>query len=373
MTSRRVAAALLLALGTALGGSGCGSPTFTVHSFDARALPSPPELGARSARVLHFGDFGDNTRQQDAVARAIVRSHRRDPFDLAFAAGDNLYECGPNPTLPGADACRFDATGNRVTPGVVVPHDPLFTALHEGPLRPLEEAPALPIYLALGNHDVASGGLRCGVEGLDAVTLGRRRACLEVARATPLWRMPGRHYVVDEGRARFIVLDTNLARGSYGGFSFDDEVRFLAEAAKGCADRVCFVVGHHPPVTRGRHASDTSSAFLERMERLHAAGGDRIRAWLSGHDHDLQHLRTPAGVDVFVSGNTARGRRFEWFRAPSVPGSVSVFGSARWGIGVVEVFDRGWTYRFEDAEGEPRYCCAAPGDRRCEPVRCGRE
>jgi tartrate-resistant acid phosphatase type 5 len=372
MTVRRLAAiALLGALGIASGG--CGSPTYTVRSFDERALPEPPDLGARAARVLHYGDFGDNTAQQDTVARGIVDANRRDPFDLAFSAGDNIYSCGPDVTLPGADGCLFDASDNRVAPGVVAPDDPRFAAQHEGPLRALAEPPAVRVYLALGNHDVASGGDECRVAGLDAATLGRRRACLEVARSTPLWQMPGRHYVVDHGRARFIVLDTNLVKGGYGGFSFDDEVRFLAEAAEGCADRLCFVIGHHPPVNAGRHTDDATPAFLARMERLHAAGAGRIRAWLAGHDHDLQHLRAPAGFDVFVSGNGARGRRFERFTAPSVAGTSIAFASVRWGVGVLEVLDGGWTYRFEDVGGAPLYCCAAAGDAPCEPVRCRRE
>ena len=38
-----------------------------------------------------------------------------------------------------------------------------------------------------------------------------------------------------------------------------------------------------------------------------------VRAWLAGHDHDLQHLRTATGVDVLVSGNGATARPRERF------------------------------------------------------------
>jgi tartrate-resistant acid phosphatase type 5 len=371
MTMRRAAVSMVLAgaLATVTGFSGCGSPTYTFRSQAAIAPPEAPDLGAREARVLHFGDFGDDTGQQAAVARGIAAAHRRDGFDFALHAGDNLYDCGPDPTLPGAEACRFDASDNEVEAGAAPPEDPRFAALFEGALGPLAEPPALPIYLALGNHDVAAGG-GCAAEGLDPATTGRRKACLEVAHASPLWRMPARHYVVDHGRARFIVVDTNLARGSYGGFSFEDEVRFVEEAAAGCGDRVCFVLAHHPLVTAGNHARRAPDDYLDRMERLRAAGGGRIRAWLAGDDHDLQHLRTPDGLDVFVSGNGARGRSYERFTRLSVEDGRLVFASVRWGVGSLEVHERGWTYRFEDANGAALYCCAASGDGPCEPVRC---
>lgn len=368
MTRRAPLLLLLAAIAAGPGCCSCGSPTFTVRNGAARDPGAAPALGARSARVTHFGDFGEDTCQQENVAGALAAAHQRAPFDLGFAVGDNIYQCGPDPTLAGAEGCLFDASDNAVTAGYAPPDDPLFTSHHEGVLAPLARDPAVPIYLALGNHDVAAAG-GCAVEGLDATTLGRRRACLEVARDTPLWRMPGRHYVVDQGRARFIVVDSNLVKGPYGGFSFDDEVRFVAEAAAGCADRVCFLVGHHPPVTAGGHRSDGTPEYLARMDRLVAAGGGAIRAWLAGHDHDLQHLRTPGGLDVFVSGNGARGRANENFDRASGGASV-LFASVRWGFGVLEVMDGGWSYRFEGVDGAPVYCCAAAGDGPCEPVRC---
>ncbi len=128
-------------------------------------------------------------------------------------------------------------------------------------------------------------------------------------------------------------------------------------------------MGHHPPVTAGEHSSDATPAYLARMDRLLGAGGGRIRAYLAGHDHDLQHLRTAAGLDVFVSGNGSRGRPFERFGAVSVPGALLEFASVRWGYGVLTVGPGEWAYRFEDTDGRPLYCCAATADR-CDPVQC---
>ncbi len=356
------AAAAVLFLAGAAGCCACpGSPTFTVRNEAARDPRGAPALAPPSVRALHLGDFGDSTCQQASVASAIERAHRRRPFDLGFAAGDLIYLCGPDPALPGAEACRFAPDGATLAPGFAAPADPSF-AVHDGPLAFLG---ATPVYVALGNHDVATGGA-CGPSDEAAA---RTKACLNVAHASPQWVMPGRHYAVDRGPARFIVVDSNLVARDYGGFSLDAEAAFVAEQAAGCDARLCFLVGHHPPATAGEHRTDETPETLARMQRLLDAGGGRIRAWLGGHDHDLQHLRTSAGLDVLVSGAGSQGRWREKFEETSAGGRL-LFATVRWGYGVVEVSTDGWRYRFEDDRAEPLYCCAAAGHGPCEPASC---
>jgi len=199
--------------------------------------------------------------------------------------------------------------------------------------------------------------------------VARTKACLSVAHRGPQWIMPGRHHVVDAGPARFLFVDSTLVKREYGGFSFDDEVAFVASQADGCLARACFLVGHHPPATAGDHLADGTAEYLARMQRLLDAGQGRIRAYLAGHDHDLQHLRTPAGLDVFVSGNGSLGRPQERFVATSAGASL-LFASVRWGFGVVEVSADGWRYRFEDDAGRALHCCTAVAAGPCEPSAC---
>ncbi len=362
MIRRGAAASVFVLLAGAAGCCTCTtSPTFTVRNGAARAPPAPPAVPAIAVRALHLGDFGDETCQQAAVAAGIETAHRRAPFDLGFAVGDLVYECGPDARVPGAAACAFAPDGNTVAAGFTPPADPSF-AKHDAPLAFLG---ATPVYTVLGNHDVATGG-RCGAQ--DEAT-ARTKACLNVAHAAPQWVMPGRHYTVDRGPARFIVVDSNLVARDYGGFGLDDEVAFVAAQSAGCAQRICFLVGHHPPATAGSHRADADASYLSRMQRLLDAGGGRIRAWLAGHDHDLQHLRTPGGLDVLVSGGGARGRSRERFPATSA-GATLLFASVRWGFGVVEVWPGGWRYRFESERAEPIYCCAAIDTGPCEPTAC---
>ncbi len=338
------------------------------------ALAAAAALGAACARatgtrVLHLGDFGSATPQQVEVAAAAAAEHRAAPFELAVSAGDNLYPCGPDPLVAGAEACAFAADGNAVAPDVAAPADPTFGLL-EGPLAPLvRDGRPVPIHLALGNHDVASAG-GCAT-ALPAAELSRRRACLEVAHRSPQWSMPGRHYAFDRGAARFLVIDSNLLLGDYGGFGIEGEVEFVRSASAGCDRKACFVVAHHPAATAGLHADDATPAYLERLARIEAAVGGRIAAWLAGHDHDLQHLVSAAGYDVLVSGNGCCARPAETFDRVSVPGATLLFASTSPGFGVLEVgADASWSYRFLNDRRQALHCCAAAPGRRCVPLPC---
>lgn len=328
----------------------------------------PPAL-----RALVFGDFGDETCQRAAVATAIAVSHGRTPFDVALSTGDNVYECGPDLRLPGASACAFTTDANTVQSDYTPPADARFLTQFEAPLRPLmTDGRPVPVYLALGNHD-KNEGKKCREGDLDFVSTGRARACLEVAHQGPHWRMPGRHYVVDQGPVRFVVLDSNLIAGDYGGFSLDGEVDFFREATLGCRAKVCFVVAHHPPATAGGHgdggAGPADGGFDSRMRRVLGVASAPISAWFAGHDHDLQHLRGPDGLDVFVSGNGSRWRD-EKFEKVRPAGADLLFASTAWGFAVLEVWPSGWMVRFEDERGSPLHCCRAAFPGACQPIPC---
>ena len=299
--------------------------------YRSEPIGPPGSRRPETLRVLVFGDFGYQSIPQRLTAGAMRRATRARPFDLALELGDNLYYCGPDPTRPGAETCRFEDDGATVAPGAKPPDDPLFR-VNEAPLAGLRgrDGEALPIYLALGNHDVGLAGGRCARPVLGEVETMRRRACLAVARRTPTWTMPARHYVIDRGPVRFVVLDTNVTVRDYGGFTLQDEIAFVREATATCgAERHCFLVGHHPPAVllgeraasprRTRRASSSSSPPL-------GAGPARS----SGATSTLQHVSLD-GLDVFISGSTAMGA-FRGFTTRWPARAQVRFASSAWGV-----------------------------------------
>ncbi|HEY6099638.1 MAG TPA: metallophosphoesterase, partial [Anaeromyxobacter sp.] len=338
---------------------------------DPAVTPAPPAR-APAVRVLLFGDFGSRTLPQTLVARAMVRANARRPFDLALQLGDNLYYCGPDPRRASAASCRFEEDGATVAPGVAPPDDPIFEQ-NEAPLRALRakgRAP-VPVFLALGNHDVGWGGDRCAVPGLAEDEAQRRRACVEVARRTPTWSMPGRHYVLDRGPVRIVVVDTNVVVADYGGFTLEGELEFVRRATAECgAGRLCFLAGHHPPAAVHGYRIGRGSTFPARMARLVSAAGGRARAFFAGHVHVLEHLSLDA-LDVFVSGSTAMGG-FMRMKLVTPARARPRFATTAWGYAVLEADALGgWGVRFFDAWGDPLYCCAAGESGPCRPAACG--
>ena len=357
-----------LAVRAALAAALMGGCLHDVHRIGPIA-PAPPARPAE-VRVLVLGDFGADTLTQRLVAHAIRAEARARPFDLAVELGDNNYYCGPDPAGPAAAGCRFDRNGATVVPGYLPPADGRFRAA-EDPLAGLRARGGgpLPVYLALGNHDIGWGEGSCAVPGVPVNEAARRRACLEVAHRGPAWIMPARHYVVDRGPIRIVVVDTNVVVADYGGFTLDQEVAFVRDATKGCGGaRFCFLAGHHPPAAVHGYGRAGPSPYGVRMARLVAAAEGRAAAFLAGHVHDLEHLAL-GPLDVFVSGSTAQGgfQRLRW-RVPAT--ARALFATSAWGFAILEADRAGWRVRFQDWRGEALHCCEAAAGGPCVPVDC---
>jgi hypothetical protein len=90
----------------------------------------PPAFAVKSAdapvRVLAFGDFGNGSDNQKAVAQAIATYHQGQRFDFAITLGDNFYSTG-----------------------MESPSDPRWKTWFEDLYGPL----GMPFYASFGNHD----------------------------------------------------------------------------------------------------------------------------------------------------------------------------------------------------------------------------
>jgi hypothetical protein len=272
-------------------------------------LRTPPPLfpvvsGPRAIRVLAFGDFGTGSANQRRVAAAMLAYHRRTPFHFGITLGDNFYAFG----LPSPTDSRWRTWWDDMY----------------GPLR-------LPIYATLGNHD-------WGLPDSPAAEILHTRN-------SPTWRMPAPYYTFTAGPAQFFALDTNEVSAA--------QLQWLDEALGASRARWRIVYGHHPIYSAGVHGDHEGL-----KARLLPVLRNRADVYLAGHDHDLQHLQTEAGVHFFVSGTGGASIR------PPTPNQLSIFAGAAFAFTVIEADGGRLVLTFIGTDLRPIYSYAIPLPRR---------
>jgi len=259
----------------------------------------PPIFSAKPAgqpvRVLAFGDYGQGTAGQKAAAQAMLRYHRRQPFDFAITLGDNFYPRG----MSG-------------------PADPRWKSLWEDLYDPI----GIPFYISMGNHD-------WGQPDSPA-------AELLYTHKSPTWRLPATRYTFTAGSAQFFSIDTQAHNHA--------QSLWLAGELRRSTAQWKIVYGHHPIYSHGQHG-DTRSLITDLLPILRA----RADAFFAGHEHDLQHLRPEDGLHFFISGGGGAGIR------PITPGPRSLFAKSSYGFAVLDVAPNSLKVSFFDTNLTPLY------------------
>lgn len=230
---------------------------------------------------LATADWGmDGQHSQRDVARAMGEAGARYEAQFVAAVGDNFYDAG-----------------------VASIDDPHWKNSFED----IYTAPALqrPWYAVLGNHDYG----------------GSPEAQLGYAKTSDRWRMPARYFVQsmmapDGAAVDLFFIDTapflesyrnsdkaSLFRANIRSQDTDAQLRWLEAGLKKSTARWKLAFGHHPVFSGGVHG-DTKElvALLEPMLRGHG-----VAAYISGHDHDLQHIERD-GVTYIGTGAGAETR-----------------------------------------------------------------
>lgn len=258
----------------------------------------PPDFPARAEplRFLALGDVGTGTEEQRRVARTAARLCREPGCDFLLLLGDNFYPAG-----------------------VTSPADPLFQRVYEDVYGPIGK----PVFAVLGNHDVAGNSLAQVLHTLQSRT----------------WRMPNFNYGFRAGPAHFRAINTNCKPLSLWG---------LGEELAGDGEGWSFLIGHHTVYGNGPHG-DTDRQTRWYWERAIAP---HVDFYLSGHDHQLAHLRTPGGkTDYVVSGaggETSRDLPPEAFHTST---AESLFRYPDNGLVAFEVTAARVRVRYYDADG----------------------
>jgi hypothetical protein len=307
------------------------SPAGAAEAFAQTAPVSrrpapPPDPDAQ--HLFLVGDWGTDKYfdQQTAVANAMkgwVDQRHIHPAAM-FMLGDNWY-------------------GNM---GVGYSSDRWQRQFEQ--MYPTSHFPG-PCYAVLGNHDYeykVSSKVELEL-GYAAYAKGTR------------WTMPGLWYTFTWPKQNpsitFICLDSNLPGTKSDPFPWsqtmkkaqrdEQEAWFHDQLAKPRTTPFVAVVCHHPLYTNGIHRDN--HLLIKRWAPL--VDQYKVDFWISGHDHDLQHLEFAGHPTSFVISGGGGAELVDWTTPPEQRGP---FGDKIIGFSDLEVAKDGILFRHIDGHGQ---------------------
>lgn len=251
------------------------------------------------AHLLCVGDWGTDRRpeQQAAVAQAMrmwASRYNVHPQALLML-GDNWY----GELKDGPDAKRWQSGFEQMYPASHFPG---------------------PAYAILGNHDYE----RRGANKVEAELAYAQRGATR-------WRMPARWYRFafpeTDPLVTFLCLDSNLP-GTKGwdlnpwSFTMSQTERMAQDAwfrqqlAAEKKTPFLVVAAHHPLYSNGMHGD--APILIRDWDAL--LREHKVDLYLTGHDHDLQHLEFADHPTSFVISGGGGAPLVEWSRPPDSRG-----------------------------------------------------
>ena len=285
-----------------------------------------PAPSPANPHMLLLGDWGAEhySQQQRAVAAQMQRyvDTRQVHPQAVLLLGDNWY----GNMLGGLDCPRWQRDFEQMYPASHFPG---------------------PFYAVLGNHDYE--------HRIDS------KADLELAYAKHVktrWTMPDRWYRFawpeQNPAITFLCLDSNLPGTKDDPFPWSFTMsREQAEAqeawiheqlGKPRSTPFVAVVCHHPLFTNGVHRDNT--LLIKRWEAMVREA--RVDFWITGHDHDLQHIEFAGHPTSFVISGGGGAELVNWTTDPAKRGP---FGSKVLGFSDLELADGAVVLRHIDVNG----------------------
>lgn len=273
---------------------------------------------AHELEVLAFGDSGScnedeiDTCIQNIVARSMKKVCDRAGCDLGILLGDNIYENSIDIEEGGAWDFKFE--------------------YHYEPLN-------FKIYASLGNHDILGKN--------DSDKQIKINAQIQHQNYSNTWMMPDEYYSFRRNDVEFFSINSNnFNRKQYN---------WLRSKLKNSTAKWKVVFGHHPIRTNGFHKNDAD--LKELVAELLPLICSYADMYVSGHDHDLQLLKSDCDIPLIISGAAGKSRTTD--TSPDAPrriwskgkeGFEEHFGFAR------ILFDNStFTVRFYDENGDHLY------------------
>jgi hypothetical protein len=213
-----------------------------------------------------------------------------------------------------------------------------------------------PAYVVLGNHDYERR-----VSSKVDLQLGYAAHAASQGKPTR-WTLPSRWYTFQYPQNNpvitFICLDTNLPGQKHGAemfepWSFDmkkedrdaQDAWFRAELAKPRTTPFVACVAHHPLYTNGVHKDQ--KILIHDWDAL--LRQYKIDFWISGHDHDLQHLEFAGHPTSFVISGGGGAELVDWTTPPEKRGP---YGGKVIGFSNMELSKDSIIFRHVSAQGQ---------------------
>ncbi|MCW1926547.1 metallophosphoesterase [Luteolibacter arcticus] len=270
--------------------------------------------------LLAVGDYGTNNDKQREVARAMAGFTKAlgSPLSCVLALGDNFY----GHFMPEQFGARFSG------------------------MYPQKDFDC-PFYALLGNHDYGPQ--------YDSKQ-GRTKADYQLARSREnpgsRWKMPGKWYAFELAGAnkrplvKVIYLDGNNFEGALTPQEKLAQKRWLeAEMAKPTQAKWLWMVSHYPIFSETKDRGDAAGAKLLAQWEPYLRD-KRVSLYLSGHDHNLQHLRVDGFSPDFVVSGGGGASRYE------VIGKERGFSMQTRGFNHIHVTEEKMTVQFINPEGK---------------------
>lgn len=273
------------------------------------------------AHLLCLGDWGTNTHPEQQAATAEAMRMWTDRYKIRPAAmlmlGDNWY----GELEGGAASPRWRAGFEEMYPASHFPG---------------------PVYAVLGNHDYEKRGSNKAEAELAYAKQGGTR-----------WRMPAKWYSFKfpekNPLVTFLCLDSNVP-GSKDfdwlpwSYTMSHQDRAAQDAwlkdqlARPRETPFVVVTAHHPLYSNGGHGDN--ARLIRDWDALFR--DHRVDVYLTGHDHDLQHLEFAEHPTSFVISGGGGAELVNWSRPPESRGP---WGSRVLGFTDLEVTEDSLTIR----------------------------
>lgn len=245
---------------------------------NAHPTPRPTVTPTTSALLLRFiavADTGTGTKNQYAVAKAMTRYHRQNPFNLAILAGDNIY------------------TNGEIEKIREVFEQPYQDLLQQG----------VKFQACLGNHDI-------------------RTANGDPQVRYPGFNMAGRYYTFRREAVQFFALDTNYKA------DWTAQMAWLEQELSRSDAPWKVVFGHHQIYSSGMYG--LNQPFVDRFTPLFKKY--RVQLWINGHEHHYERSRPIDGTTYLVSGGGGAAVR------PVESSEWTAYAASRFSFAAIEVY-----------------------------------